>query len=250
MPLLPSALSSSPFDAARFYRAAAGALTPSSIGTHSAAKSEAPVPSDCGVGLVPTPPLQLSAPRLDLRARGNLGVFDAFCDRETIEFVSRQRAPRICHLGLHRAIILGVAGLLKDGEQRRTGLCRSAASRRGTHEKARVVQDGNVITRLVSLGHRFCITVAAEIAGETTARKYSRHRRRPAPPSIQAPRQGIGRHKVGGNRRGLRQVPVAYRAASTEPPALIELAADHDPGMVARIVSGHTAKKTIEGLRR
>jgi cyclohexyl-isocyanide hydratase len=39
--------------------------------THIAAKSEAPVPSDCGLSLVPTHNFcELSAPRLDLRPRG------------------------------------------------------------------------------------------------------------------------------------------------------------------------------------
>ena len=56
--------------------------------THIAAKSEAPVPSDCGVGLVPTHTFA-NCPPLDLICvpGGNLGVVDAFCDRETIEFV-------------------------------------------------------------------------------------------------------------------------------------------------------------------
>src|ERR1700738_5735342 len=58
--------------------------------THIVAKSEAPVPSDCGLGLVPThtfancPPLDfLCAPG------GSYGVVRAIGDRDTIELVRR-----------------------------------------------------------------------------------------------------------------------------------------------------------------
>jgi hypothetical protein len=69
--------------------------------THIVAKSEAPVPSDCGLSLVPTHTF-VNCPPLDLICvpGGNLGVVDAFCDR-------RKRPPpgerrEVCHLGMHR----------------------------------------------------------------------------------------------------------------------------------------------------
>jgi cyclohexyl-isocyanide hydratase len=143
--------------------------------THIAAKSAAPVPSDCGVGLVPTHTFA-NCPPLDLICvpGGNLGVVDAFCDRDTIEFVRRQaRSAKYVTSVCTGAIILGVAGLLKGRRATTHWAFVDLLPLVGaTHEKARVVQDGNVITAAgVSSGIDFAFTVAAEIAGETAARK-------------------------------------------------------------------------------
>src|SRR5712672_2408572 len=92
--------------------------------THIVAKSEAPVPSDCGLGLVPMHTFA-NCPPLDLICvpGGNLGVVDAFCDRETIEFVRRQaRTAKYVTSVCTGAFILGVAGLLKGRRERRIGL--------------------------------------------------------------------------------------------------------------------------------
>ena len=63
--------------------------------THIIAKSEAPVPSDCGLGLVPTHTFA-NCPPLDLLCvpGGSYGVVQAIGDRETIEFVRRQAGAR------------------------------------------------------------------------------------------------------------------------------------------------------------
>src|ERR1700737_711764 len=59
------------------------------------AKSTAPVPSDCGLSLVPACAFG-SSPTLDLICipGGSVGVADVLRDRETIEFVRRQPAGR------------------------------------------------------------------------------------------------------------------------------------------------------------
>src|SRR6516164_11434737 len=59
--------------------------------THIIAKSATPVPSDCGLGLVPTHSFA-NCPRLDLICipGGSAGVVRAMGDAETIEFVRRQ----------------------------------------------------------------------------------------------------------------------------------------------------------------
>jgi cyclohexyl-isocyanide hydratase len=83
--------------------------------THIVAKTQAPVPSDCGLRLVPTHTFA-TCPALDLICvpGGSQGVVDAMADPDTIAFVRKQAAgakyvTSVCT----GAFILGVAGLLK-----------------------------------------------------------------------------------------------------------------------------------------
>ena len=142
--------------------------------THIIAKSEAPVPSDCGLSLVPTCTFA-NCPNLDLICvpGGNLGVVGAINDQETVEFV-RQQGSRAQYVTAvcTGAFILGVAGLLK-GRRATThwGFTDLLPLVGATYEKARVVKDGNVITAGgVTSGIDFGLSVIAELAGETTAR--------------------------------------------------------------------------------
>jgi len=140
---------------------------------HIVAKSEAPVPSDCGVGLVPTHTFA-NCPPIDLICvpGGSYGVVQAMSDRETIEFVRRRAGTAkyvtsVCT----GAFILGVAGILKGRRATThwafTDLLPLVGAK---HEKARVVKDGNVITAGgVTSGIDFGLSIVAEIAGETTA---------------------------------------------------------------------------------
>jgi len=142
--------------------------------THIVAKSEAPVPSDCGLSLVPTRTFA-NCPPLDLICvpGGVKGVVGAISDRETVEFV-RLRASTAKYVTsvCTGAFILGAAGLLR-GRRVTTHwaytdllLCFGA-----TYEKARIVKDGNLITAGgVTAGIDFGLSVVAEIAGETVAR--------------------------------------------------------------------------------
>jgi cyclohexyl-isocyanide hydratase len=142
---------------------------------HIVAKSREPVPSDCGLDLVPTHTFA-DCPPLDLICvpGGAIGVVEAANDRETIDFVRRQAAQAkyvtsVCT----GAFILGVAGLLKGRRAATHWAFTDLLPLVGaTHEKARVVRDGNVITAGgVSSGIDFGLSVVAEIAGEETARK-------------------------------------------------------------------------------
>jgi cyclohexyl-isocyanide hydratase len=142
--------------------------------TYIVAKSEAPVPSDCGLSLVPTHTFT-NCPPLDLICipGGVSGVIGAIGDRETVEFVRAQAGTAkyvtsVCT----GAFVLGVAGLLKGRRVTTHWAYTNLLSLLGaTYEKGRVVKEGNLITAGgVTAGIDFGLSVVAEIAGETTAR--------------------------------------------------------------------------------
>ena len=140
--------------------------------THIVAKSMLPVPSDCGLSLVPTRTFA-DCPPLDLICvPGGFGVSNAITDRDTIDFVRRQAAgakyvTSVCT----GAFVLGVAGLLKGRRATTHWAYTDLLTLVGaTHEKARIVHDGNIVTAGgVTSGIDFALSIAAEIAGETVA---------------------------------------------------------------------------------
>ena len=140
---------------------------------HIIAKSASPVPSDSGLSLVPTHTFE-NCPRLDLICvpGGSTGVVRAMGDRETIEFIRRKSTPAkyvtsVCT----GAFILGAAGLLKGRRATTHWAFTELLPLVGaTHEKARIVKDGNVITAGgVTSGIDFGLNMVADIAGETAA---------------------------------------------------------------------------------
>ena len=140
---------------------------------HIIAKSDAPVPSDSGLGLGPTHTF-VNCPQLDLICvpGGNSGVVRAMGDRDTIEFVRQQssRAKYVTSV-CTGAFILGVAGVLKGRRATTHWAFTELLPLVGaTHEKSRVVKDENVITSGgVTSRIDFGFRVAAEIAGEPVA---------------------------------------------------------------------------------
>jgi cyclohexyl-isocyanide hydratase len=140
---------------------------------HIVAKSIAPVPSDSGLSLVPTHTFE-NCPRLDLICipGGSAGVVRAMGDHETIEFVQRQcRAAKYVSSVCTGAFILGVAGQLKGRRATTHWAFTELLPLVGaTHEKGRIVKDGNVITAGgVTSGIDFGLSVVAEIAGQAAA---------------------------------------------------------------------------------
>lgn len=168
--------------------------------THILAKTRDPVPSDCGLSLVPTATFA-DAPALDLICvPGGFGVAQAIEDAETLGFV-REAGGRARYVTsvCTGAFVLGAAGLLRG--KRATTHCayHHLLPRVGAvPEHARVVRDGNVITGGgVTAGIDFALVVAAELAGERAAQRirlaleYD-----PAPPLPAAPPEiadGVGR---------------------------------------------------------
>jgi cyclohexyl-isocyanide hydratase len=140
--------------------------------THIVAKTMEPVPSDCGLSLVPTTTCD-ACPQLDLLCvPGGFGVTDVVTDPAALDFVRRQAASAkyvtsVCT----GAFVLGAAGLLSGKRATThwayTGLLPLVGAR---HERARVVRDGNIVTAGgVTSGIDFGLTLVAEIAGRTVA---------------------------------------------------------------------------------
>jgi cyclohexyl-isocyanide hydratase len=139
-----------------------------------AAKSKEPVPSDCGLSLLPTHSFA-DAPPFDLICvpGGVKGVIGAIGDRETVDFVRRQAAgakyvTSVCT----GAFVLGIAGLLQGRRATTHWAYTDLLPLVGaTYEKARIVRDGNLISAGgVTAGVDFGLSVVAEIAGEAAAR--------------------------------------------------------------------------------
>jgi cyclohexyl-isocyanide hydratase len=141
--------------------------------THIIAKTHDPVPSDCGLSLVPTTTFAECAPLDLICIPGGFGMSGAIADAATIDFVRRQgtQAKYVTSV-CTGAFVLGVAGLLKGKRATThwayTGLLPMVGA---TYEPARVVRDGNVFTGGgVTAGIDFALTVAAELAGDEMAR--------------------------------------------------------------------------------
>ena len=140
--------------------------------THVVAKSLDPVPSDCGLGLVPTVSFA-DCPQLDLICvPGGSGVVQAMTDRTTVDFVRHQaeRARYITSV-CTGAFVLGMAGLLRGHRATTHWAYTDLLPRVGaTVERGRVVWDGNVVTAGgVTSGIDFALRIVAMLAGEDVA---------------------------------------------------------------------------------
>jgi cyclohexyl-isocyanide hydratase len=137
------------------------------------AKSRDPVPSDCGLSLMPTTDFK-NCVALDLLCvpGGATGVLGAISDPETLDFVREQagRARWVTSV-CTGALVLGAAGLLKGRRATTHWAYTSLLPLVGaTYERGRVVRDGNVFTGGgVTAGIDFALTIAAEVAGPEIA---------------------------------------------------------------------------------
>jgi cyclohexyl-isocyanide hydratase len=140
--------------------------------TYIAAKSLDPVPSDCGLSLVPTATFA-DCPALDLICvPGGSGVAEAMLDRSTLDFVKRQaEGARYVTSVCTGAFVLGMAGLLRGRRATTHWAYTDLLAKMGaTFEKSRVVWDGNVVTAGgVTSGIDFAFQIVAAIAGDEVA---------------------------------------------------------------------------------
>jgi cyclohexyl-isocyanide hydratase len=140
--------------------------------THILAKSPDPVPSDCGLGLVPTGTFA-DAPDLDMfLVPGGFGVVDALADGETMDFVRKAGAAATYVTSVCTgAFILGAAGLLNG---------KKATTHWAYHHllplvgavptEARCVRDGTTYTGGgVTAGIDFALQIVMEISGQNVA---------------------------------------------------------------------------------
>lgn len=136
------------------------------------AETPDPVPSDCGLGLVPTHTLD-AAPDLDMICvPGGFGVAPSLSNTALIDFIRAQgsRADYVTSV-CTGAFLLGRAGLLEGKNATTHWAYTHLLDKVGaTYVPQRVVRDGNRFTGGgVTAGIDFALTIAAEISGESVA---------------------------------------------------------------------------------
>lgn len=140
---------------------------------HLAWKTRHPVPTDAGFSILPTTTFG-ECPSLDvLCVPGGFGVADQLTDPQTLEFLRRQgRDARYVTSVCNGSLLLGAAGLLQGYRAACHWMWRQYLPRFGAIPVAeRVVRDRNRISGGgVTAGIDFGFALAAELAGEDTAR--------------------------------------------------------------------------------
>jgi cyclohexyl-isocyanide hydratase len=142
---------------------------------HLVAATLDPVPTDCGFAVVPTTAFA-DCPKLDLvLVPGGSGryIAQAVADDALLDFLAKAAGEaRYVTSVCTGALILGAAGLLKGRRATTHWAYHDELARVGAIPvEARVVRDGNLFTAGgVTAGVDFGLVIAAELAGETTAR--------------------------------------------------------------------------------
>ncbi|MCC8908445.1 MULTISPECIES: DJ-1/PfpI family protein [unclassified Curtobacterium] len=131
-----------------------------------------PVPSDCGLSLVPTTTIADASPADVLVVPGGDGAFDAMLDPAVIAFVRREaeRATWVTSV-CTGAFVIGAAGLLAGKRATTHWASKPMLAAFGAQPvDDRVVDDGAVVTAAgVSAGIDMALWLAAELAGQPAA---------------------------------------------------------------------------------
>jgi cyclohexyl-isocyanide hydratase len=142
--------------------------------THLVARTLAPVPSDCGLSLLPTQTFETCPPLDVLVIPGGFGVEAALRDEATVAFVRRQgQTARWVTSVCTGAFLLGAAGLLEGRRATTHWAYRGLLPLVGaTPVHARVVHDGHVVTGGgVTAGIDFALELARDVAGVEVAQR-------------------------------------------------------------------------------
>jgi cyclohexyl-isocyanide hydratase len=140
---------------------------------HLAWKTRDPVATDVGFSIVPTTTLEECPPLDVLCVPGGFGFADQLTDSQTLDFLKRQgRDARYVTSVCNGSLLLGAAGLLQGYRSACHWAWRKYLPRFGSIPVAdRVVRDRNRISGGgVTAGIDFAFVLAAELAGEDTAR--------------------------------------------------------------------------------
>ncbi|UXN23092.1 DJ-1/PfpI family protein [Curtobacterium flaccumfaciens] len=131
-----------------------------------------PVPSDCGLALVPTVTIGDAGPADVLVVPGGDGAFDAMLDPDVVAFVRRRAEHAMWITSVCTgAFVLGAAGLLAGRRATTHWASKPMLEAFGAQPvDARIVQDGVVVTAAgVSAGIDMALWLAAELAGRPAA---------------------------------------------------------------------------------
>jgi cyclohexyl-isocyanide hydratase len=137
------------------------------------ARTMEPVPSDCGLSLMPTGTFAAADDEIDLLCiPGGFGVSGAIEDPELMDFVRRAGAKANWHTSVCTgAFVLGAAGLLQGKRATTHWAYHELLSKVGAiPTQGRVVRDGQVITGGgVTAGIDFALQLVAELEGPELA---------------------------------------------------------------------------------
>lgn len=141
---------------------------------HVVAASLDPVPSDCGLSLVPTVTFETCPQLKMICVPGGFGIDQAMADPVFMDFLKQQaKGAQYITSVCTGALVLGAAGLLQGKRATTHWAYHDLLAEVGAIPVAeRVVRDGAVITGGgVTAGIDFGLTVVAELAGEEVARR-------------------------------------------------------------------------------
>jgi cyclohexyl-isocyanide hydratase len=136
-------------------------------------KTTEPVPTDVGFSINPTTTFDACPPLDVLCVPGGFGIELLLDDRETLAFLRRQgEQARWVTSVCNGALVLGAAGLLRGYRSACHWMWREFLPRFGALPvAARIVRDRNRISGGgVTAGIDFALALAAELAGEETAK--------------------------------------------------------------------------------
>ncbi|MBF4595159.1 DJ-1/PfpI family protein [Curtobacterium flaccumfaciens] len=131
-----------------------------------------PVPSDCGLALVPTVTIGDAGPADVLVVPGGDGAFDAMLDPDVVAFVRRQAEHATWITSVCTgAFVLGAAGLLAGRRATTHWASKPMLEAFGAQPvDARIARDGAVVSAAgVSAGIDMALWLAAELAGRPAA---------------------------------------------------------------------------------